>query len=98
MELPKLEVPEVDYTVPYQTTEERVETGAVKMLAASIPESYFAEQEAAAEATAEATTNAVPEASDVTFVEPTTDPAVAAAAEEIAAPEATAEENGPKEV
>ena len=47
MELPKLEIEDVDYRLSYQNTEDMVETGEVKKLAASIPESYFAEQEAA---------------------------------------------------
>ena len=57
LELPKLEIEDVDYCKAYQTTEEMVETGEVKMLAASIPESYFAEQEAETEAPAEETGN-----------------------------------------
>ena len=57
LELPKLEIEDVDYRKAYQTTEEMVETGEVKMLAASIPESYFAEQEAETEAPAEETGN-----------------------------------------
>lgn len=50
MELPKLDVAEVDYRLPYQTVEEMVESGLLKMLVAGVPESYFAEQEAAAAA------------------------------------------------
>ena len=55
MELPKLDAAEVDYRLPYQTVEEMVESGLVKMLAAGVPVSYFEEQEAAAAAAAETT-------------------------------------------
>jgi predicted transport protein len=50
MELPKLDAAEVDYRLPYQTVEEMVESGLLKMLVAGVPVSYFEEQEADAAA------------------------------------------------
>ena len=50
MELPKLDAAEVDYRLPYQTVEEMVESGLLKMLVAGVPVSYFEEQEATAAA------------------------------------------------
>ena len=90
--LPKLENEEVDYRIPYQTTEELVEAGIVKKLVASVPIVY-SEADPAPEAAAEETTaSATAEAQEVTFVAPTDAPAVEAAAEEVAAEEVAAEE------
>ncbi len=87
MELPALELPETDYTVPFQTTEELVQTGLVKKLVGAIPVTYFTETPA--EPVAEAAEEAVPvsaatEQAEVTFVAPDNAPAVDAAAEELA--------------
>ena len=79
MGLTKLELDEVDYKLPYQTLDEMVESGLVKMLAAGVPVSYF-EEAPAAEETVEETP--VSETGDVTFIAPSDDPAVAAAAEQ----------------
>ncbi len=78
--LPKLDVAEVDYRMPYQTTEELVESGVVKKLVAAVPVSAYG-AESTEEAPVEAA-SATAEAQEVTFVEPTTAPAVEAAAEE----------------
>ena len=90
LELPKLDVEEVDYRMPYQTTEELVESGVVKKLVASVPVSAYG-AESTEEAPVEAA-SATAEAQEVSFVEPTTAPAVEAAAEEVAAEEAVADE------
>lgn len=79
MGLTKLELDEVDYKLPYQTLDEMVESGLVKMLAAGVPASYFEEAPAAEETVEEAPAS---ESGDVTFVAPSDDPAVAAAAEQ----------------
>lgn len=77
--LTKLDLPEVDYKLPYQTMDEMVESGLVKMMVAGVPASYFEEAPAVEETAEEAPAK---ENADVTFVEPTDDPAVAAAAEQ----------------
>ena len=86
--LPKLELEEVDYRIPYQTTEELVQAGIVKKLVASVPVVYS--DAPVSEEPVEAVTPAT-EDQTVTFVAPTDAPAVEAAAEEVAAEEATAE-------
>lgn len=108
-ELPKMDVEEVDYRVPYQTTEELVQSGVVKKLVASVPVTVYG-AESTEEAPVVTTPSAAAEAQDVTFIEPTTVPAVEAAAEEVSAEEATetpveevpadapASEDEPKEV
>lgn len=109
LELPKMDVEEVDYRVPYQTTEELVQSGVVKKLVASVPVTVYG-AESTEEAPVVTTPSAAAEAQDVTFIEPTTVPAVEAAAEEVSAEEATetpveevpadapASEDEPKEV
>jgi len=95
MGLPKLEIEEVDYRMPYQPTEELVESGVVKKLVAAVPVSAYG-----AESTEEApveSASATAEAQEVTFVEPTTAPAVEAAAEELPAEEAPVEETPAEE-
>ena len=104
--LPKLEVEDVDYHMPYQTTEELVEAGVVKKLVASVPVPVYGEDAPAEDAAAsENTVSAATEAQEMTFIEPTTAPAVEAAAEEVAAEaaeevpaDAPASEEGPTEV
>jgi len=91
MELPKLEAEEVDYRIPYQTTEELVQAGLVKKLVASVPVVY-SEDDTTAEEAAPAEQSAAAEAPDVTFVAPTDTPAVEAAAEEVPASAETAGE------
>ena len=90
LQLPKLaNAEEVDYTVPYQTTDELVESGLVKKLCAAVPLNPPTEEpaeEVAAVEEAPAT-----ETENVTFVEPTDAPAVVAAAEEVAAEEPATE-------
>ncbi len=91
---------EVDYRVPYQTTEELVQAGLVKKLVAAIPVANVTSNnvEEAPETAEEANENATP---DITFVEPTDAPAVEEAieAEEAAeAAEAPAEEVAAEEV
>lgn len=83
LELPKLEVEETDYHVPYQTTEELVQAGVIKKLVASIPVTVYGETPAE-EVADDNTAAAVTEQQEVTFIEPTSTPAVEAAAEEIA--------------
>ncbi len=83
LELPKLETEEVDYRVPYQTTEELVAAGVIKKLVASIPVTVYGETPAE-EVADDNTAAAVTEQQEVTFIEPTSTPAVEAAAEEIA--------------
>ena len=83
--LPKLELEEVDYRIPYQTTEELVQAGIVKKLVASVPVVYS--DAPVSEEPVEAVTPATEEQT-VTFVAPTDAPAVEAAAEEVAAEEA----------
>ncbi len=95
MELQKMEVEEVDYREAYQTTEQLVEAGVIKKLVASIPVTVYG-----AEATEDAPTEAASasaEAQEVTFVEPTTVPAVEEAGEEIAA-DAPATDDEPKQI
>jgi len=89
MALQQREVEDVDYKLPYQTTEELVEAGLVKKMVASIPVVYS--EAPVLEEAAEPVTPAT-EDQEVTFVEPTDDAAVAAAAEDIA------NEDEPKEV
>ncbi len=81
LQLPKMETEEVDYRIPYQTTEEMVQSGLVKKMVASVPVVYG--ETAVAEEAVEAVTPATEEQT-VTFVAPTDTPAVEAAAEEIA--------------
>ena len=84
MLLNKLELEEVDYRIPYQTTEELVQAGIVKKLVASVPVVYS--DAPVSEEPVEAVTPATEEQT-VTFVAPTDAPAVEAAAEEVAAEE-----------
>ena len=86
--LPKLELEDVDYRIPYQTTEELVQAGIVKKLVASVPVVYS--DAPVSEEPVEAVTPATEEQT-VTFIAPTDAPAVEAAAEEVAAEEANAE-------
>ncbi len=81
LQLPKKETEEIDYRIPYQTTEELVQSGLVKKLVASVPVVYG--EAPVAEEPTEAVTPAT-EDQTVTFVAPTDTPAVEAAAEEIA--------------
>ena len=81
LQLPKKEAEEVDYRIPYQTTEELVQSGLVKKMVASVPVVYG--EAPVAEEPSEAVTPAT-EDQTVTFVAPTDTPAVEAAAEEIA--------------
>ena len=81
LQLPKKEAEEVDYRIPYQTTEELVQSGLVKKMVASVPVVYG--EAPVAEEPTEAVTPAT-EDQTVTFVAPTDTPAVEAAAEEIA--------------
>lgn len=100
LELPKLEIPEEDYRVPYQTTEELVQAGIIKKLVASVPVTVYG-AESTEEAPVETTASAATEAQEVTFIEPTTAPAVEEAAEEVATEvpaDAPASEDEPKEV
>ena len=84
---------EVDYRVPYQTTEELVVAGVVKKMVAAVPVVYSEAPVIEAPA-AEETAAPAPEAAeqDVTFVAPADTPAVEAAAEEAPVEEAPAEE------
>ena len=50
MQLPKLETEAVDYTMEYKTTDELIEEGVIKKLAAGVPISYFEEETPAEEA------------------------------------------------
>jgi hypothetical protein len=86
MELPQREIEELDFKLPYQTTEELVQAGLIKKLVASIPIVYS--EAPVLEEAAEPVTPATEE-QEVTFVAPTDDAAVAAAAEEIANEENT---------
>jgi len=86
--LPQREIEELDYKLPYQTTEDLVQAGLVKKLVASIPIVYS--EAPVLEEPAEPVTPAT-EDQEVTFVAPTDDAAVAAAAEEIASEETTVE-------
>ncbi len=95
MTLTKLEREEVDYRLPYQTTEQLVEAGVIKKFVASIPVTVYG-----AESTEEAPVeeaSATAEAQEVSFVEPTTAPAVEAAADDIAA-DVTSSDEEPKQV
>ena len=85
LQLPKMEVEEVDYRIPYQTTEDLVQAGLVKKMVASVPVVYS--DAPVSEEPTEAVTPAT-EDQTVTFVAPTDAPAVEAAAEEVAAEEA----------
>ena len=85
LELQQREGEEVDYKLAYQTTEELVQAGLVKKLVASIPVVYS--EAPVLEEAAEPVTPAT-EDQEVSFVAPTDDAAVAAAAEEIASEEA----------
>ncbi len=96
LELPKLEQEEVDYRIPYQTTEDLVQAGLVKKLVASVPVVY-SEADPSADADAETAApveqSAAAEAQEVSFVAPTDTPAVEAAAEDVpASAEAPADE------
>ena len=73
-------LPELDYRIPYQTTEELVQSGVVKKLVASVPVVYsdMPVVETPVEA---APASAAAEAQEISYVAPTDDPAVAAAAE-----------------
>ena len=90
--LPKLEREEIDYKLPYQTTEELVQAGLVKKMVASVPVVY---SEAPVVETPVEPASPATEEQEVTFVAPTDNPAVTAAAEEVAAdaPASTEEEN-----
>ena len=90
--LPKLETEEVDYRIPYQTTEELVQAGIVKKMVASVPVVYSEADTAETSAPEETVASATAEAQEVTFIAPTDAPAVEAAAEEVAAEEAVAGE------
>lgn len=79
MALQKLEGTETDYTLAYQTTEELVEAGLVKKMVASVPIVY---SDAPVSEEPVAPVTAATEDQEVSFVEPSDDPAVAAAAEE----------------
>ena len=83
LQLPKLDLPETDYRVPYQTTEELVAAGVVKKMVASIPVTVYGAESTEEAPVTEASASA--EAQEVTFVAPTDAPAVEAAAEEVAA-------------
>ena len=84
MELPKkANAEEVDYHMPYQTLEEMVESGVVKMLVAGVPLTQTEEEGTEAVAVQESGD------ANVSFVAPADAPAVAAAAEEAAAEETT---------
>lgn len=96
LELNKLELPETDYRVPYQTTEELVEAGVVKKMVASIPVPVYGAESTEEAPVEEASASA--EAQEVSFVAPTDAPAVEAAAEEAAAADATAKTDDPTEV
>ncbi|MBQ8432916.1 MAG: hypothetical protein IJX28_08545 [Clostridia bacterium] len=86
MELPKkANAEEVDYHMPYQTLEEMVESGVVKMLVAGVPLTQT-EDEAVADTAVETESDA-----NVSFVAPADAPAVVAAAEEVAAEEEAVE-------
>ena len=109
LELPKLEIEDVDYRVPYQTTEDLVQAGVIKKLVASVPVTVYGAA-STEEAPVENTPSAATEAQEVTFIAPTTAPAVEEAAAEVAeepveAPaveeipaDAPASEDEPKEV
>ncbi|MBE6602499.1 MAG: hypothetical protein E7637_08390 [Ruminococcaceae bacterium] len=79
MALQKLDVAEIDYKPAYQTTEELVEAGLVKKMVAGVPIVY-GEQPVSEEPVEPVT--AATEDQEVSFVEPTDDPAVAAAAQD----------------
>jgi predicted transport protein len=95
LQLPKLDLPEVDYRVPYQTTEALVEAGVVKKMVASIPVTVYGAESTEEAPVAEASAPA--EAKEVTFVAPTDAPAVEAAAEEVAA-DAEVKTDAPTEI
>ena len=96
LQLQKLDLPEVDYRIPYQTTEELVQAGVVKKMVACIPvaalEAEPSEEAPVAEASASAQTQ------EVTFVAPTDVPAVEAAAEEVAADAEATTNDEPTEI
>ena len=95
LQLPKLELPEVDYRVPYQTTEDLVAAGVVKKMVACIPVTVYGAESTEEAPVEEASASA--EAQEVTFVAPTDAPAVEAAAEEVAA-DAEATPEAPTEI
>ena len=72
---------EVDYRVPYQTTDELVQAGIVKKLVAAVP--VATETVATADEPTESTTAAL-EDQEMTFIAPTDAPAIVEAAEEVA--------------
>lgn len=83
LQLPALaNAEEIDYRAAYQSTEDLVEAGLVKKLVAAIPLNPPTE-EPAEEAVAEETAPEAAAEENITFVEPTDAPAVAAAAEEV---------------
>ncbi len=90
---------EVDYRVPYQTTEELVVAGVVKKMVAAVPIVY-SEAPVIETPVAEETAAPAQEAAeqDVTFVAPADTPAVEAAAEEAPVEEAPVEETPAEEV
>ena len=89
MELPQVNnYEEVDYRIPYQTTEELVQAGILKKLVAAVPVEAPAEE--ATEEPTESTTAAL-EDQEMTFIAPTDAPAILEAAEEVAAEEAAEE-------
>ncbi len=90
LNLPKLEREDVDYRIPYASTEDLVAQGLVKKMVAALPIVAQAAEETAVEEATEATTPAAEEQT-VTFVAPSDTPAVEAAAEEIASEEAATE-------
>ena len=74
--LTKMDIEQIDYRIPYATTEELVEAGFVKKLVAAVPVNY-----GEVDVSEETTESVVPmvEEQDVTFVEPAAAPAVAEA-------------------
>ena len=96
MQLPKrANAEDVDYRIPYQTTEELVAAGVVKKMVACIPVTVYGAESTEEAPVEEASASA--EAQEVTFVAPTDAPAVEAAAEEVAA-DAEATPEAPTEI
>ena len=71
--LKKMDIEEIDYRIPYATTEELVEAGLVKKLVAAVPVAYG--ETTVSEETVESVVPMVEE-QDVTFVEPADAPAI----------------------
>ena len=90
LNLPKLEREEVDYRIPYASTEDLVAQGLVKKMVAALPIVAEVAEETVVEEATEAPAPAAEEQT-VTFVAPSDTPAVEAAAEEIASEEAATE-------